>query len=326
MIVGGWPCQDLSPFGLKKGLQHGTRSGLVSEVYRLADELKPKAIFLENVPAILGNGMDQLIREFVAKRGYEMRWAVIPASSVGAPHTRSRFFCLLVRPGWSPGRAVLSNYKPMSWSREPKRMVPYGRPGHHRRCQLMGNSVVPDCVRAAFLTLATCFEAIPSRSLLASARSFSVKHMDRRKFHAWESARGDATLRHRFPKWGIAKPFAQAEVQALSHVEIFDIAVPAMKRPQLDLVFDPSCFRKSHGAVAKSSPPIQRPQRLSGWSTPRRTSGVSGVLTQRTIRDLPTQVRFEVSTPDEARSGNINPRFVEWLMGYRTDWTRTQTV
>ena len=98
IIVGGWPCQDLSPFGLRKGLQSGTRSGLVSEVSllkkikkKLADELKPKAIFLENVPAILGNGMDQLIREFVRKRGYEMRWAVIPASSWGH-HTREAGF------------------------------------------------------------------------------------------------------------------------------------------------------------------------------------------------------------------------------------------
>jgi len=54
----------------------------------------------------------------------------------------------------------------------------------------------------------------------------------------------------------------------------------------------------------------------------RSICGAANVLTQRTVRDLPCQVRFERSTPDELRGGSVNPEFVEWLMGYPRGWTR----
>lgn len=53
LICGGFPCQDLSNAlnGSKKGI-YGEQSGLVFEMARIADELKPKWLFIENVPAI----------------------------------------------------------------------------------------------------------------------------------------------------------------------------------------------------------------------------------------------------------------------------------
>src|SRR5690606_41162245 len=46
-----FPCQDISVAGAGKGLE-GERSGLFFEIMRLAKEIKPKFLFLENVPAI----------------------------------------------------------------------------------------------------------------------------------------------------------------------------------------------------------------------------------------------------------------------------------
>ena len=92
IIFGGFPCQDISCAGAGKGLA-GERSGLFFEIVRLAKEIVPKWIFLENVPAITSRGGIQVLEE-LAKMGYNARWLVISAASVGALHRRERFFLL----------------------------------------------------------------------------------------------------------------------------------------------------------------------------------------------------------------------------------------
>jgi DNA (cytosine-5)-methyltransferase 1 len=92
IIYGGFPCQDISVAGRGKGLD-GERSGLFFEIVRLAKEIKPKFIFLENVPAIRSRGGIRVITE-IAKLGYDCRWCVLSAASVGAVHNRERWFLL----------------------------------------------------------------------------------------------------------------------------------------------------------------------------------------------------------------------------------------
>ena len=52
ILAGGWPCQDLSVAGLRGGLG-GARSGLFWHIVRLAGELRPQWLILENVPGLL---------------------------------------------------------------------------------------------------------------------------------------------------------------------------------------------------------------------------------------------------------------------------------
>lgn len=92
IILGGFPCQDISVAGLGKGLE-GERSGLFFEIKRLAHEIRPSFIFLENVPAITSRGGTRVITE-IAQMGYDCRWLVISAASVGALHKRERWFLL----------------------------------------------------------------------------------------------------------------------------------------------------------------------------------------------------------------------------------------
>jgi DNA (cytosine-5)-methyltransferase 1 len=92
IIFGGFPCQDISVAGRGRGLE-GERSGLFFEIVRLSKEIKPKFIFLENVPAITSRGGLQVVRE-VAEMGYDCRWCVISAASIGALHKRERWFLL----------------------------------------------------------------------------------------------------------------------------------------------------------------------------------------------------------------------------------------
>lgn len=92
IIFGGFPCQDISVAGLRKGLE-GKRSGLFFEIVRLAQEIEPKFLFLENVPGIRTKGLRQVIGT-LAEIGYDCRWTCVSAASIGAPHKRERWFLL----------------------------------------------------------------------------------------------------------------------------------------------------------------------------------------------------------------------------------------
>ena len=92
IIFGGFPCTDISIAGVGRGLE-GERSGLFFEIMRLADEIKPSYIFLENVPMVCSRGGLQIVRE-ITERGYDCRWCTLSAAEVGAKHKRERFFLL----------------------------------------------------------------------------------------------------------------------------------------------------------------------------------------------------------------------------------------
>jgi len=103
IIYGGFPCQDISCAGNRIGLG-GKRSGLFFEIVRLAEIIKPKFIFLENVPAIRNMGLNT-IGEELARLRYDCRWGVISAYDVGAPHLRKRWFLLAYAKGQRCGEA-----------------------------------------------------------------------------------------------------------------------------------------------------------------------------------------------------------------------------
>lgn len=92
-IHAGFPCQDISTSGLKKGVQQGTRSGLYREVLRIAGVVRPRYIFLENVSAILSNGLGTVLGDLAAL-GFDARWCCLPADFVGASHQRDRWWLL----------------------------------------------------------------------------------------------------------------------------------------------------------------------------------------------------------------------------------------
>jgi DNA (cytosine-5)-methyltransferase 1 len=90
VICGGFPCQDISVAGKGAGLE-GERSGLWSEIRRLAGELRPRFVLVENVSALLGRGLDRVLGD-LAEIGFDAEWHCIPASAVGAPHRRDRIW------------------------------------------------------------------------------------------------------------------------------------------------------------------------------------------------------------------------------------------
>ena len=90
-IAAGFPCQDISHAGNRAGIAEGTRSGLWSEVVRVARIVRPAHLFLENVAAIVGLGLDTVLAD-IAELGFDARWCCLRASDAGAPHQRDRWW------------------------------------------------------------------------------------------------------------------------------------------------------------------------------------------------------------------------------------------
>ena len=94
VVCGGFPCQDLSVSGKRLGITKETRSGLFYELMRVVCVVRPKYVIMENVAAILNNGMGIVLGE-LCKAGYNAEWATFRASDyVGACHHRNRWWLI----------------------------------------------------------------------------------------------------------------------------------------------------------------------------------------------------------------------------------------
>ena len=99
IIVGGFPCQDVSVAGKRAGLSHAdgsaTRSGLFWEVVRLLEETKAQHFILENVPGLLSSneGRDfAVVLGALVELGYGVSWRILDAQYFGVPQRRRRVF------------------------------------------------------------------------------------------------------------------------------------------------------------------------------------------------------------------------------------------
>lgn len=205
VICGGFPCQDLSVAGNQRGLGEGTRSGLWSEIIRLADELGPQFIIVENVTALLdgpsqrpGGWFGRVLGD-LAQRGYHAEWQNIPAAALGGAHARERVW-LVAYPSsvGLPRRGVLSfidrapetefsrrkfqigktDYDGLGgsvWNAAATSVwgMDHGLPDRLDRFKVLGNAVVPQIPeligRAILAAMSRRAEPLPARAMNGAA-------------------------------------------------------------------------------------------------------------------------------------------------------------
>ena len=90
VVCGGFPCQDISAAGNGAGID-GERSGLWREMARIVSEVRPKHVFVENSPLLVGRGLAVVLGD-LAELGYDAQWFRLSASECGAPHQRDRLW------------------------------------------------------------------------------------------------------------------------------------------------------------------------------------------------------------------------------------------
>ena len=109
VITGGFPCQDISVAGRREGITDQSRSGLFYELIRVIRLVRPKFVVMENVAAILNNGLDIVLGE-LSEAGYDAEWSIISASSLGAAHRRSRWWCVAYTNDYGSSSSSISGF------------------------------------------------------------------------------------------------------------------------------------------------------------------------------------------------------------------------
>ena len=321
MIGGGFPCQDISTAGAQIGMA-GDRSSLFFEIMRIVDEAPSiDHVFLENVANIVKCGFQEVLEE-LSKRGFNMVWTTRSAASMGAPHQRSRWFCLASR---NPD--ALKQYLDTSdasdasnatytctltdmWAVEwPRRITiksdqtdPTWDPNWIARSHTLGNTVVPCVVRAAFVELA----GVMSRLQLVT---------DAMSPYAVDAT--TALASYPFPESGILEIANNKYIPLPTHKQ-----TNPHPAPRLDIT------------VAFGEKNIK----MNSYPTLRRGITHPSNLTERSLHDLPTvlcnttisheQIRTALgqdTSPDRLQGIVIpNMNYLEWMMGYPKDWTKVK--
>lgn len=116
VLAGGFPCQDVSLAGRRRGMNATTRSGLWSEFARAIDTIRPDWVVIENVRGLLSAGADSDLEPCpwclgdnpeqhalralgavlgdLAELGFDAEWKGLRAADIGAPHGRFRVIIL----------------------------------------------------------------------------------------------------------------------------------------------------------------------------------------------------------------------------------------
>ena len=114
VITGGFPCQDFSHAGKRKGFDT-TRGTLYQSYVEVVKRVKPLIFIAENVNGLLtmpGNPIEIIMQDFAAV-GYEVKYQLIKCEEFGIPQTRHRVIIMGLR---LDCRAKLPDQNNDSWN------------------------------------------------------------------------------------------------------------------------------------------------------------------------------------------------------------------
>jgi DNA (cytosine-5)-methyltransferase 1 len=98
VVTGGFPCQDFSHAGKRKGFD-SDRGTLYQSFVEVVRRVRPIVFLAENVHGLLtmaGNPIETIVRDFSAV-GYNVRYQLVKCEEHGIPQTRWRVLILGVR-------------------------------------------------------------------------------------------------------------------------------------------------------------------------------------------------------------------------------------
>lgn len=94
VVIGGFPCQDISINGKRAGVA-GDRSGLYKAMVETVKRVHPKIFVAENVKGLLmaynRASLEQVIKDFL-EIGYKITYSLYNSADVGVPQRRERVF------------------------------------------------------------------------------------------------------------------------------------------------------------------------------------------------------------------------------------------
>lgn len=104
VVIGGFPCQDISVNGKGAGIK-GKRSGLYRAMVEVVAQVRPRVFVAENVKGLLmkphANALQTVLADFRAL-GYSVSYKLYHAADYGVPQSRERVFIVGTLPGATP--------------------------------------------------------------------------------------------------------------------------------------------------------------------------------------------------------------------------------
>lgn len=115
VLVGGFPCQDISVNGKRAGV-NGTRSGLYKAMIEGIKRVKPKVFVAENVKGLLRHDkwLKQVVSDFQSL-GYALHYQLYQAADYGVPQTRERVFFVGTAANVKPFAPPVPERTPATW-------------------------------------------------------------------------------------------------------------------------------------------------------------------------------------------------------------------
>lgn len=101
IVLGGFPCQDFSHAGKRKGIS-AERGQLYLSMKKVIDSVQPKVFIAENVDGIrtLKNNTETALERIIkdlSSSGYKVQYQVLNAASYGVPQNRKRVIIVGIR-------------------------------------------------------------------------------------------------------------------------------------------------------------------------------------------------------------------------------------
>ena len=175
VVCGGFPCQDISPANKNRRGIEGGKSGLWTEMRRVVSEIQPKHVFVENSSQLVRRGLAMVAGD-LEELGYDSRWCVLGADTVGLPHRRKRLWLLATNTNCESGSQENSegcaidakgntriHNALLDWSQSPESFAQIHNPEIHGgtngvacrvdRFKSIGNGQVPQVARLAWQIL-----------------------------------------------------------------------------------------------------------------------------------------------------------------------------
>ena len=99
IVIGGFPCQDISINGKMAGV-NGKRSSLYTAIVEAVEKVKPKVFVAENVGSLMLRKHDESRKKILddfSSLGYRIHYQTYHAEDYGVPQTRERIFIVGTR-------------------------------------------------------------------------------------------------------------------------------------------------------------------------------------------------------------------------------------
>jgi DNA-cytosine methyltransferase len=286
IITAGYPCQPFSVAGSQKG--EADPRHIWPYIFRIIAQRRPTWVVCENVYGHVRLGLDKVLTDLETE-GYTSRTFIVPACGINAPHKRDRL--------WIVGYTKHNGSPTSEIGGVSDKTGEHDSQGQNQTSEFKGTSRPRSSEDVAYTQSKRHRGGIPKGIELKNG-SFSRKNQ-----------KGE--------RWGVKLK------DAVSHSEKMWPTPTTQEIEHNNMTLTQNGRRLSQNG--KSSHSLNLADTVKMWPTPTTRDHKGGYQGGRVrngkISNDTLDVAVQYTDNQSKTGGQLNPIFVEWLMGYPIGWT-----